>query len=102
MPLVIHTTPDPSVFFTSTKRHRSLWSRSQQFESEEHTNSIFVPSGTLTSVSIWVAGRPPTVIACGDCGLNSGRDFSQAYKSFGYGMRGSLFVAPATVVEPMS
>ena len=102
MPLVIQTTPDPSLSFTSTKRHRSLWSRSQQFGSLEQTNSIFVQSGTLTSASIWVADRPPTVMACGGSGLNSGRSFSQAYKSFGQGRFGSPFVAPATVVEPMS
>ena len=100
MPFERTTMPDPSLFFTSTKRHRSLWSRSQQFD--EHTSAIFVPSGTWTSASICVAGRPPTVMACGDCSLNSGRDFSQAYKSFGQGRYGSLVVAPATVVDPMS
>ena len=65
MPLVIQTTPDPSPFFTSTKRHRSLWSRSQQFDPAEHTKSILVPSGTVASASICVAGRPPTVMASG-------------------------------------
>jgi hypothetical protein len=41
-------------------------------------------------------------MACGALRLNSGRDFSQAYRSFGQGMYGSPCVAPATVVEPIS
>src|SRR5512144_1851358 len=101
MPLVIQTTPDLSLFLTSTKRHRSLWSRSQQLDASEQTSSTCVPSGTLTSASICVAGRPPTVMACGDNELNSGRDCSQPYRSSGQGMDGSLCVAPATVVAAM-